>query len=498
MLELIKKQQQQIVELTSQLEASNRLNAQLRFQLDQFIRAAHGTKSEKLHLLTSNTNLELPFGEELKQEVEQETKSITVTRTLGKRENPPSRSEIPAHLDRVITTLEPQFVPDGAVKIGELITEQLEYQPGKLFVKQTIRPKYALADKSGVVVAPMPLISIYKCMAGASLLMRILIDKYVDHLPLFRQQQRLKRDGMNIPASTLSGWVKLCAELLEPLYNLMVEQVLASSYIGADETHMNVLDKKLKGKTHHGYFWVYLAHEEKLIFFDYDASRAQGVPGEKLKDFKGHLQSDGYVGYRQFKNNPDITWMCCWAHARRKFEAAMKNDLRRSEFVLEKIQRLYRLEHWMRVFKVSPEKIVLLRQKIATPILEELKAWMLQTIVDPKVLPSSPIADAIKYTLKLWNELTVYTTDYKLQIDNNLVENKIRPVAIGRKNYLFMGSHQHAQYSAMMYSFFASCALNGLNPEQWLQDVIENIASTPKEEIYTLLPNQWKAMVKKN
>lgn len=484
---MIEKQQRQIVDLTSQI-------AKLQFQLDQFIRAAHGTKSEKLRLLSSNSNdtsLELPFGEELKEVVEPETKSITVIRTLRKSENPPSRSEIPAHLDRVVTLLKPESIPDGAVQIGELVTEQLEYQPGKLFVKQTIRPKYALADKSGVLVAPMPLISTYKCMAGASLLMRILVDKYVDHLPLYRQQQRFKRDGMNIPASTLSGWVKLAAELLEPLYDLMVEQVLASSYIGADETHMNVLDKKLKGKTHHGYFWVYLAHEEKLIFFDYDASRAQGVPGEKLKNFRGHLQSDGYVGYKQFKNNPDITWMCCWAHSRRKFEAAMKNDLKRSEYVLEKIQRLYRLEHWIRVLKVSQENIVLLRQKIATPILHELKAWMLETIADPKVLPSSPIADAIKYTLKLWDELTVYTTDHRLQIDNNLVENKIRPVAIGRKNYLFMGSHKHAQYSAMLYSFFASCALNGINPEEWLQSVIEKISTTPIEERHTLLPNRW-------
>jgi hypothetical protein len=183
--------------------------------------------------------------------------------------------------------------------------------------------------------------------------------------------------------------------------------------------------------------------------------------------------------------------MCCWAHARRKFEAAMKNDLKRSEYVLGKIQRLYRLEHWIRILKVSPEKIVQLRQKIATPILEELNAWMLQTIVDPKVLPSSPIADAIKYTLKLWKELTVYTTDHRLHIDNNPVENKIRPVAIGRKNFLFMGSHKHAQYSAMMYSFFASCALNGINPEQWLQDVIEKIGATPKNEYYKLLPNLW-------
>jgi transposase len=480
--------------VVSELAETKIIVAKLQFQLDQFLRAVHGTKSEKLQPILSNMSSdapELPFGEEIKQEAEPETKSITVTRTHRKKENPPSRSEIPAHLDRVVSTIEPAAIPEGAVKIGELVTEQLEYQPGKIFVKKTVRPKYAFADKSGVIVAPMPWISTYKCMAGASLLMRILVDKHVDHLPLYRQQQRFKRDGMNIPASTLSGWVKLAAELLEPLYDLLVEQVLASSYIGADETHMNVLDKKIKGKTHHGYFWVYLAHQEKLTFFDYDATRAQGVPGEKLKTFKGHLQSDGYVGYKQFKENPDITWMCCWAHARRKFEAAMKNDLKRSEYVLGKIQRLYRLEHWIRILKVSPEKIVQLRQNIATPILEGLNAWMLETIVDPKVPPSSPIADAIKYTLKLWKELTVYTTDHRLYIDNNPVENKIRPVAIGRKNYLFMGSHKHAQYSAMLYSFFASCALNGINPEHWLQDVIEKIGSTSKNEYYKLLPNHW-------
>jgi len=493
--ELIQKQADIIEAQANLIDELQKKVARLTFQLNSFIRATHGSKSEKFHpsLLPAQSVFqpELPFGDIVEEALEQpQASSYTVTRPKKKSETPPSRNLLPEHLERVKKIVEPDHIPDGAVRIGELVSEALEYRPGKLFVTQTIRPKYALADKSAVMIADMPAMPVLKCIAGASLLMRILIDKFVDHMPVYRQQQRFKRDGMNIPSSTISGWLKSVAHLLEPLYDLLVKEVLASSYIGADETHMNVLDRKLKGKTHHGYYWVYLAHEEKLIFFDYDPSRAKGVPGEKLKDYKGYLQTDGYAGYNQFKNSKNIQWLCCMAHARRKFEAALKSDGARSEYALLKMQRLYRLEHLMQLFLIDYDGKKMLRQRIAVPILEELKQWMKNSTT--KGAPSEPFIQAISYSLDLWSELTRYTTNGKLQIDNNLVENKIRPVAIGRKNYLFMGSHESAQGSAMMYSFFASCALNNVNPEEWLLDIITRIGETKMPQLHTLLPNNWK------
>jgi transposase len=345
------------------------------------------------------------------------------------------------------------------------------------------------------VLADLPQGPIYRCMAGVGLLVQILIDKYLDHLPLNRQIERFARQGVKMKDSTLCDWVSAVAKLLEILYKEMTREALCSNYIGADETTVKVLDPKIKGKCHHGYMRVYLAHDRNLVLFDYDPTRKKGVVGEKLKDFKGYLQSDGYTGYEQFSANEGIVRLACMAHARRKFDEALSNDRVRSLHALAMMQRLYRLEHLMRLFNIDNEGKKKMRQRIAVPLLNKMFDWMQDEFL--KVTPTSTIGAAFNYALNRKEEFIEYTKQGHLQIDNNLVENKIRPFAIGRKNYLFMGSHDSAQNTAMIYSFFQSCRLNNINPEEWLEDVLMRINCTKHSQLNTLLPNNWKKIDQK-
>jgi hypothetical protein len=251
-----------------------------------------------------------------------------------------------------------------------------------------------------------------------------------------------------------------------------------------------VLDKNKKGTTHLGYYWVYYDPVRKLVMFDYQEGRSGEFPKETLKNFKGYLQTDGYGGYDQFDKKNGVTTLNCWAHARRKFFEAKDYDKEMAEDVLAQIQLLYQIESYCREHNLVPEEIKALRQEHAIPILNNLHET-LQTYLQT-TLPSSPMGTALQYTLKRWSKLVVYTEDGKLQIDNNLVENSIRPVAIGRKNYLFAGSHEAARRAGMMYSFFATCKLHNINPEQWLTHVFDNINDTYINKIQGLLPQNYK------
>ena len=289
--------------------------------------------------------------------------------------------------------------------------------------------------------------------------------------------------------STMGDWVSEVAKLLEVLYKELENQVLSSHYLGADETTIKVLDPKLEGKSHRGYLWVYLAHDLNLVLFDYDATRSKEVVSNKLLNYTGYLQSDGYAGYEQFDKQANITRLACMAYARRKFDEAMDNDMSVAMEAMARMQRIYRLEHWLRVFKINAAGKRKLRQKIAVPLLNDMFDWM--EVKKKKATPQSPVYKAIQYTINRKEELMRYTEDGKLHIDNNLVENKIRPTVIGKKNFMFMGSHEAAQRSAMIYSFMISCKANNINPEEWLQDVLMRINQTKQSELVNLLPNRW-------
>jgi len=468
---------------------------QLRHELDQLKRLIFGSRSERFIPSVSKEQLALDLNAQaaaLTVAAEPVVQRIEYNRIqkTGGTENIPVRMKLPASLPREQVILEPSEDTAGMVKIGEEITEELERIPGKLFVRQYVRPKYARSNGEGVVIAELPLRVIDKGIPGPGLLSQILIDKYVDHLPIYRQIQRFEREGMKLPSSTLTDWVGATCRLLERLYEVLREKVLLSDYLQADETPIKVLDKDKKGSTHRGYHWVYHAPQERLVLFDYREGRGREGPEEMLKDFKGYLQTDGYTVYEDFDNREGITLLHCMAHARRKFDEAMDNDSVRAAYALSEIQKVYAIERRIKEEHLSEEQMLDLRTTDSLPMLVSLKEWMLENY--KAVLPQSPIGQALHYSLQRWDKLTLYTTNGKLQIDNNLVENAIRPVAIGRKNYLFAGSHEGARRAAMLYSFLGTCKINDVNPFDWLSNTLAIIPAHPVNQLEKLLPQNYK------
>ena len=464
---------------------------QLQHELDQLKRLVFGSRHERFVPTTPQEQLALGLNVKA---VESPAPSVqTIEYTRKKKENSSEklhtgRMRLPASLPREQVIIEPTEDVSGWIKIGEEITEELERIPGKLFVRQYVRPKYARPDGEGVVMAELPARPIDKGIAGPGLLAQIIIDKYTDHLPIHRQIQRFEREGIKLPASTLTDWISATCTLLGPLYEMLRKEVLSCTYLQADETPIKVLDKNKKGTTHRGFHWVYHAPQERLVLFDYREGRGREGPTECLKDFKGYLQTDGYVVYEDFASKLGVTLLSCMAHARRKFDEAKDNDLARASHVLTEMQKLYALERQAKENGLSIDELLLLRQQHAIPVLDNLKTWMLENY--KTVLPKSAIGQALNYSLQRWDKLSLYTTNGRLQIDNNLVENAIRPVAIGRKNYLFAGSHNGARRAAMLYSFLGTCKMNNVNPFDWLRDVLTRIPEHSVNKLELLLPNK--------
>jgi transposase len=409
----------------------------------------------------------------------------------------PGRMTLPEHLRREVILLKPEGVEvSGLKKMGEEITEILDYLPAELYVKQYIRPKYAAPLPEGgttVLTASLPGRILEKCMAGEGLLSQMIVDKYMDHLPIHRQLQRLERLGVKIAQSTSNDWFRTVLNHLHSLYEAHKRITLATAYLGADETPIRVLDEDKKGTTHRGYYWVYHNPEQKLVLFDYRQGRGREGPDDILKGFQGYLQSDGYSAYEDFAGREGITLLHCMAHARRKFYDALENDRPRAEYALELFQQLYAVERRIKEGALSGDAIVQLRQKEALPVLQSLKTWM-EAEYPKVVVKKSPIAQAMAYFLPRFEKLCIYTADGRLSIDNNLVENAIRPVAVGRKNYLFAGSHEAAQRAAMIYSLLATCKLHNIDPYYWLKDVLENMHRFKTANIEELLPQNWKKL----
>lgn len=280
-----------------------------------------------------------------------------------------------------------------------------------------------------------------------------------------------------------------CA-LITPLFEALKAEVLQSNYLHADETPIKVMDKNKKGETHRGYYWVYQTSIDKIVLFDYQEGRGREGPVEILKDFTGYLQTDGYVAYDIFARRQGITLIHCMAHARRMFNEALDNDESRAAHALREIQKLYAVERSCREKSISFEEVRSVRQAESVPVLAALGQWMKEQYIS--TLPKSAIGKALAYSIERWERLSLYTQDGKLNIDNNPVENSIRPVALGRKNYLFAGSHEAAKRSGMLYSLLGTCKMHGIEPNAWLKDVLHRIADHPVNQIQDLLPHRYK------
>jgi transposase len=399
----------------------------------------------------------------------------------------PGRMKLPSSLRREEIIIEPSEDLTGHRKMGEEITEVLDYIPGELYVKQYKRIKYAKPNNAGVIIGELPPRPLDKAMAGEGLLAQVVIDKYVDHLPLYRQMQRFERSGVKLAYSTLTDWVSGTCKLIAPLYEALKKEVLACNYLHADETPIKVLDKDKKGQTHRGFYWVYHNSTKKIVFFDYQEGRGREGPVEILENFTGYLQTDGYSAYEIFDNRDGVVLMHCMAHARRLFNEALDNDQQVATYALQEIQKLYAIERKCKEQQLSLNDVKILRQKEAKPILEALGRWMKEKYVD--AIKKSKTGEALAYSIKRWDRLSKYIEDGTLNIDNNPVENSIRPVAIGKKNYLFMGSHEAARRSAMLYSLLGTCKMHGVEPYAWLKSVLTQITTHPINRIKELLPH---------
>jgi len=457
----------------------------LQEELAQLKRMIFGTKSERFIPSVVAGQASLGFDvEAVMPAVVKQAISYTREQQRGNKVHT-GRLPIPSYIERIKIEVAPEETVTGLKCIGEEVTEELEYKAASFYVNQYIRKKYAKANGEGIIIGSLPSRPIEKGIAGAGLLANIVIEKYVDHLPLHRQIQRFKRAGMDIPPATISGWVHATCNLISPLYDVLKQEVLKQDYIQADETPIAVLDKDKEGATHQGYNWVYHAPGIRMVLFDYRHGRGRDGPKEILKDFHGHLQTDGYNAYDTF-DNEEITLLHCMAHARRKFEQALNNDKERAEHVLHLLQKLYAVERKAKEENHTHVQRYELRQAESVTVLQSLHGWFKENII--QVVPKSLIGEAITYSLKRWEKLSLYTTDGKLEIDNNLVENVIRPVALGRKNYLFAGNHDAAQRSAMLYSFMGTCKLRGVEPLHWLKTTLAKLPDHKANQLHLLLP----------
>ena len=495
LLKVISSQQKEITDLSKSSSAKDEKidyltqeRDHLKSQVEMLKRMQFGQKRERFEGDPNQTFL--PFQAE-PVEVEQQQEEIKQKiEYVRKRPNHKGRAKLPAHLPVKEIEIHPEGDLAQMICIGKEITEELECEPAKFYIKRYIRYKYAAKDKSAVVIAELPERVIDKGIPGSSLLAMILTGKYQDHLPLSRQKQIFARENIQIASSTIEGWTKQALEKLEPLYEQLVFDTKAQGYLQVDETPIKVLDSDKKGAAHSGYYWVYHAPEKGTVLFDYSPTRGGIAAVPMLWNFKGYLQTDGYAVYEKYGKKKEVTHLACWAHARREFEKALDNDKVRAEKALLMIQKLYAVERKAKQENLSAEQIKEIRLSESLPIINELGKWIFEEIKN--TLPKSQIGKAMAYAYARWDALSAYLNDGNLLIDNNLVENAIRPVALGRKNYLFAGSHEAAQRAAMIYSFFAICKKHEVNPFEWLKHTLENIMSINHKNLKELYPQNFK------
>lgn len=398
------------------------------------------------------------------------------------------------------TTDENGKLKDEYVEIGTDESSRLEHIAAKTYIKKTVIHKVMLKSDSNnktpedrrIICARLPLAPVNRCMAGTSVLADIIIGKFMYHLPFYRQIQQYKESGITISDSTMGGWYKAAVEKLKLLYDILRQHILQSEYIQIDESVLPVIDSE-KHKARKGYEWCVRDAIRGAVMFYYDrGSRGGKVAREILGAYKGAVQCDGYDAYDQFEKNDNITVYGCWAHARRKFVDALNENNRLATEALCFIRKIYKVESDANKAGLNADERKEQRLKISYPTIRLFETWMKETYL--KVLPNSKMGDALEYTYSLLPRLSRYVNDGRIHIDNNLFENAIRPLALGRKNYLFCGNDASAYRAAIVYSLISTCKAADVDPRTWMEDVLRKIPYYQRDQrdLAELLPFNWK------
>lgn len=497
----------QVEELTAEkVELENTVSS-LKSMMAWFRKKLFGSMSEKNLPLDPSVleptlfDMSLPEEEqaaldaEVKKMEEQNAKAIEVKSHRREVRRPVMRKDLPVE--------ETHIYPEGInldeyTEIGVETTDRIAIRPAVMYIDRTVRHKFVLKsslqienpEKQTFIIAPLPEMIIPKGMASESLLADILIDKYVYHLPFYRVMQKYKELGVLLSDSTIGDWFNAVCSRLRPLYDKLRERILSSDYIQVDESTLPVIDNE-KHRAVKGYIWAVRDAVCGDVYFHYDMGSRGGDTARKLIGaYRGTVQTDGYEVYEAYEGAPGKRLIGCWAHARRKFVEALDEDRKRASEALVYIGKLYGIEKEMQEAGLDPESIRKRRQEESYKIIQEFENWM--NSVSGRFAPKSRMGKALVYTYTLLPRLSRYVLDGRYSIDNNGVENAIRPLAIGRKNYLFCGNHDAAVRAAIVYSLFSSCKAHGVDVRSWLEDTLKRIPT--EKAIDQLLPCNWQLL----
>lgn len=488
--EQIAQQDKQLAECDAEIKA-------LEWQIAYLKHKLFGRRGEKIDPQQLMLFNELTAKAEALRRQQAKTEEITYTRRKGH-----GRNVLPDDLpvEEVEYPLEDTSCPccgEQMSIIGRETTDELEYHPGSRFIRRHVRPKYACRKcEEGVHIAPMPPRPIDKGIAGPGMLAHLLTSKFADHIPLHRFRKIMLRSGIELAESTLCDWVARMSDLLRPIYNELRRQLLCGRLIQSDDTEVPYLLKSLKKQTATGYLWTYLNTASKIVLYDFTTTHERAGPTTFLTGFVGGtLQTDGYTGYDEIEKQAGLVRAGCWAHARRKYYDARRDDRRRCGQMVDLIQALFVIEQHAKAMKADPavsfgdaEHLALRREK-SQPLLDRIRACTEDWSIE--VLPRSAVGKAVTYMRNQWEPLTRFMEDPELQLDNNASERAMRHVVLGRRNWTFAGSVAGGHRAATIYSLVATCHQHGLDPFAYLRDVIDRLPRG--HDPAALTPATWKA-----
>ena len=483
-------------------------NESLSLKLQAALRRLWGRSSEKVNpdqlvfdfmKLGEEASKEIEAEEAAARALEEQQEEEVVVRKKKRGGRRPLPANLPVREELIDISPEKKLCPCGCgralVHIRDEVTEELEYEPAQFFIRRIRRPVYITPHeidcKHSGALAPLPPRPIDRGRPGPGLLAHLAVSKYGDHLPLYRLEQIFARGGVELSRKTMCDWLGEVAGLLEPVVDEQKRWLLEKSYLQGDESPVQVMDPSLPGKTRRGWLWAYTIPWAEVVY-DFKNTRSRAGPSEFLSGYKGHLHTDGYAGYDEIVKMQKIVRLACWAHARRTFFKALPYHPVDAKLIVGMIQKLYHIEREAKASGLDPQAKVALRRKESAPILEVLELAIREAAA--KALPESLLGKAAQYALGRWDELTRYVDLGEAEIDNNSVEHAMRSLAVGRKNWLFLGSPEGGGLRIeVFYSLIVTCKRLGANPEEYLRDVLQRVSTHPASRVRELLPRFWIA-----